>query len=281
VPRRYVGRIAQGLRGWGITTCWKPSNDRDEPARRPPAPRSAVVHGLVGAVASLVGLMAGAMMIGHAATVPVMVVAGATVMLMIACATVVHAVIRRIAAVDAGENRQGIGDTSGLLTASAWQRQAAHALAEVRQRDKSASLLMIDLDNLRLINARYGREAGDTVLGTVARLVHDDADRTGVAGRLDADNFALLLPEADAAAAADRAERIRRRVQDLHVTLPTRRGPTTVSGFSVSIGAATCPNDGTTLDELTVSADILLFAAKEGGRNQTRLARPRYRNRAA
>jgi len=67
------------------------------------------------------------------------------------------------------------------------------------------------------------------------------------------------------------AERIRRRVADLRVEIPTPDGPLTVRGLSVSVGCAAMPDGGAELRDLLEVADRALYAAKGAGRNAVRV----------
>ena len=68
------------------------------------------------------------------------------------------------------------------------------------------------------------------------------------------------------------AERIRRRVADLRVEIPTPDGPLTVTGLSVSVGCALSPGAGAELRDLLQAADKALYAAKGAGRNAVRMS---------
>ena len=64
------------------------------------------------------------------------------------------------------------------------------------------------------------------------------------------------------------AERIRRRISTISATVTTPQGRATVEGLTCSVGAASYPTAGSTLDELLLAADSATYAAKNAGRNQ-------------
>jgi GGDEF domain-containing protein len=70
------------------------------------------------------------------------------------------------------------------------------------------------------------------------------------------------------------AERLRRLVAELDVPVCTPDGNLTITGLSVSVGGASVPTDGATLDHVLKVADANLYAAKRGGRNLVRIAGP-------
>jgi diguanylate cyclase (GGDEF)-like protein len=70
------------------------------------------------------------------------------------------------------------------------------------------------------------------------------------------------------------AERLRRLVAELEVPVCTPDGNLTITGLSVSVGGASLPVDGSTLEQVLKVADASLYAAKRGGRNLVRIAGP-------
>jgi diguanylate cyclase (GGDEF)-like protein len=96
-------------------------------------------------------------------------------------------------------------------------------------------------------------------------------------GRFGGEEFVVLLPDLPAGGSGRRelwqvAERLRDRVSRLDVGVATAAGVATVTGLSVSVGGATVPADGTTLDQVLRAADTSLYAAKDAGRNLVRIA---------
>ncbi len=120
------------------------------------------------------------------------------------------------------------------------------------------ALLMADLDNLKEINDRFGHAGGDEALKTFARTLRDGIRKIDLAARLGGDEFALLLPQTDAEAAREVAERLREALVS-DVNLPQR--------FTVSFGVS-CYPEAASGEELLTSADISLYRAKKAGRNQ-------------
>lgn len=152
------------------------------------------------------------------------------------------------------------------------RRGFARALEEVA-RDSTglsgAALLVIDIDHFKRINDDYGHVLGDKVLRAVAQVLSGLVIRESISSRLGGEEFAVLLPRADAAAALAVAEEIRAAVVKLRVR---RRGRGEYVGrVSVSIGVAQAvAND--VLEALLERADGALYAAKRAGRNRVELA---------
>lgn len=124
-------------------------------------------------------------------------------------------------------------------------------------------LLMMDLDELKAINDRLGHFHGDRVLRAVGNVVSDGVRRIDTAARYGGDEFVVLLPETDPTGAFVLAEKIRIGVNDLVLDLPDD----TVRP-SMSVGVVSYPEDGSTADELMISADKAMYASKRAGKNR-------------
>ncbi len=169
-------------------------------------------------------------------------------------------------------------DKTGLLTAAAWHRQSVQQLQRLRECNGSAAVLIMDLDHFKKVNDTYGHLAGDAVLRSVAMAVQGEVREQDLVGRFGGEEFVVLLPRPDEPTYTYMelqriAERIRRSVARLGVTIPTPDGPLTINDVSVSIGGAVAPEDGASVEDLVGVADSALYAAKRAGRNTVRLGR--------
>jgi diguanylate cyclase (GGDEF)-like protein len=118
---------------------------------------------------------------------------------------------------------------------------------------------MCDVDHFKRINDTYGHERGDRVLVELAGRLRAVLRATDVAYRVGGEEFVLLLPGRDGAAAVRVAERVRRAVSDVPVAgLP----------LTVSAGVATTRAGEGSLPDLLSRADDALYAAKAAGRNR-------------
>lgn len=125
------------------------------------------------------------------------------------------------------------------------------------------SLLMINIDLFKSINDTCGRDAGDEVLKTLAKILQKHKRASDIAGRLGGEEFAVLLPDTPLESAVAAADRLRHLVADCVITVEKRRMPVTVS-----VGASTARAEMTGFDELLKEADIALYEAKRSGSNQ-------------
>ena len=127
------------------------------------------------------------------------------------------------------------------------------------------ALLLLDLDHFKQVNDQYGHAAGDQVLASVGAALRSVVRDRDFAGRNGGEEFAVLLPDTDIAAALDIAERIRATIAE--VTVPGTDVPVTVS-----VGVAGFPDHASTLERLDRLADAALYVAKRQGRNRVELA---------
>ncbi|ENZ79415.1 MULTISPECIES: sensor domain-containing diguanylate cyclase [Ralstonia] len=129
------------------------------------------------------------------------------------------------------------------------------------------AVLMIDVDDFKPYNDRYGHAAGDTALRTVARCINDSIKRPGdFAGRYGGEEFCAVLPNTDLGGAARVAESIRAAV----LAANERNAGSAYGKLTVSIGVAVHSGiaaEDDTLEDLVRLADGRLYEAKAAGRN--------------
>jgi diguanylate cyclase (GGDEF)-like protein/putative nucleotidyltransferase with HDIG domain len=124
------------------------------------------------------------------------------------------------------------------------------------------TLCLVDVDDFKRINDRFGHPAGDRVLSQIASRLR----QTGEAFRLGGDEFALLLPGYDENAALTAATSVVDRISTLELDQ--------LGAVTVSAGVATSPVHAADRDELIRLADSALYWAKEYGKNRVRAYRP-------
>lgn len=169
-----------------------------------------------------------------------------------------------------GRHRPLTDDLTGLLVRRAWEIRASQALSLAHRRREPLALLLGDLDRFKSVNDTYGHLAGDAVLrGAAEVLRRAEGALCGRYGGHGGDEFLVLLPGADAAAAAETARRLLRGVREMAVTAPVSRGTcVTITGQTVSFGlCAWDPDDPTPggLADLLLDSDVALRQAKRAG----------------
>jgi diguanylate cyclase (GGDEF)-like protein len=145
---------------------------------------------------------------------------------------------------------------TGLLNHATFEDQLERAVRD----GAPFGLIMVDLDDFRGINNSMGHQAGDGELRRIANALTLSGRESDLVFRYGGDEFAFLLPGADAAGARRLAERACAAVRGLG-------GPVTAS-----VGVATFPTDGSTSADVLVAADRACFVAKRAGRDRVATA---------
>jgi diguanylate cyclase (GGDEF)-like protein len=147
---------------------------------------------------------------------------------------------------------------TGLGNHRSFHERLQRELVVAEEEGTSLALCLVDLDDLKTINDRFGHPVGDLVLGQVASRLRQG----GESFRLGGDEFAVLLPRQEERQATAVARSIVERVAALQVN--------GVGTVTVSAGVATYPTQGSGRDELIRLADSALYWAKKDGKNRVR-----------
>ena len=126
--------------------------------------------------------------------------------------------------------------------------------------------LMIDVDNFKAINDTHGHDVGDAVLKQTAQAIKSGLRGEDVICRTGGDEFIVICPETDLAAALLCGERVRKAVADVKPTTGAPDMQCTI-GISISVGVAARGMDTPDIDALIKRADEGAYQAKQRGRN--------------
>jgi len=154
-------------------------------------------------------------------------------------------------------------ELTGLYNTRGFAIVADRLFGQAQRYKRAISVLMIDSDNLKTVNDTHGHEAGNRLLRQLAERIQAELRYTDVPARYGGDEFVLLLPETPSNGAADVAERIRDAMAGKPLVYDGKQVRSTVS-----IGVASFPEDGSTLDSIVSRADRALYKAKHDGRNR-------------
>ncbi len=170
--------------------------------------------------------------------------------------------------------RAGITDfLTGWHNRRYLQQRMREELARAQRHSAPIACLMIDVDQFKAINDGFGHLVGDNILKEISQRIETQMRSMDTAARFGGDEFAILLPDANAAAAGKLAERIRAAVaqEPFVLTAQERRS------VSISVGVAVLvpgrdQNDFKSLAErLLADADAALYRAKALGRNRVQV----------
>jgi diguanylate cyclase (GGDEF)-like protein len=158
---------------------------------------------------------------------------------------------------------------TGVWNVAGWHGVAHHEFARAKRRTgASFGVLMVDLDHFKRINDSYGHLAGDAVLKDVADTIVATVRPGDSVGRFGGEEFVVLLPDIAEPDSRAVAERIRVAISRIEVRC--RQQP--IRGLSASIGIATYPTAGATIEALLQAADAAMYRAKANGRNRVMAA---------
>jgi diguanylate cyclase (GGDEF)-like protein len=175
-------------------------------------------------------------------------------------AVVVHSLVQRnnrLVARLAAEAR--VDKLTGVLNRRGFEERAEVELERARREGAWLAAATFDIDYFKRVNDEWGHEVGDHVLERLGAVLRDESRGADVVARLGGEEFATLLPGADAAEAIGYAERVRDAfAADAGLDLPR-------ATVSAGVSAALAPSG---IDELLQPADSALYAAKRAGRDR-------------
>jgi diguanylate cyclase (GGDEF)-like protein/PAS domain S-box-containing protein len=152
---------------------------------------------------------------------------------------------------------------TGLANRRRFMELAQREFTRSRRYQGPLTMLMMDIDHFKRVNDTHGHDVGDEVLRALAATSIKALREADILGRLGGEEFGVLLPETEATAAMEVAERLRRAVEA--AAMATGGGELRIT---VSIGAASLSGDTTSVEALLKRADVALYEAKQSGRNR-------------
>jgi|GEM_PF-4534657 len=165
------------------------------------------------------------------------------------------------------ERRSQTDGLTSLKNKSFWQSRLVQEFSRLnRNPDGRSCLIILDIDFFKKINDSYGHPMGDQVIQAVAKIIRLAIRKSDVAGRIGGEEFALMLPDTDAAAAFQFAERIRSEVARLCFRHAQEKFQCTIS-----LGVAEFELGFSSARNWLECADSSLYHAKRSGRNNTKV----------
>ena len=161
---------------------------------------------------------------------------------------------------------------TGLVNHRAFHKRLEEETEAAQRSGRPLALLLLDLDNFKGFNDAYGHLAGDDVLRQVAQALRPRCRAGNTLARFGGDEFALLMPGATAADAAQAADELRAAVARVGYRPP---GYDTSIPLTLSVGAADAASDGSGRVALLEAADARLRVARSGGGDEGQAMRLR------
>jgi diguanylate cyclase (GGDEF)-like protein len=155
-----------------------------------------------------------------------------------------------------------VDPVSGLFNRRYFHTRLEEELQRAQRHKTPVALLMIDIDNFKEINDRFGHIAGDTVVKGIAEILRRSLRKFDLCSRFGGDEFAIVMPGSGPESAANIAERVRQRIEEYKAEDPELKD----LRVTVSIGlSVTYDLSGR---ELIGRADQAMYAAKRSGKNR-------------
>ena len=162
------------------------------------------------------------------------------------------------------EQRARIDELTGLFNRRHFEERLKEEVPRHSRRGDAFSVFLLDLDNFKAYNDRYGHPAGDILLNKAGKIISTSVRDADQAFRYGGDEFVVVLPLTTPNDARVVADRVRQRIAD-----EMEKGESPVT---CSIGLASYPSDGVVSGELVAVADTALYFAKSTGGNRVYLS---------
>ena len=157
---------------------------------------------------------------------------------------------------------------TGVANRRSFIDRAGHEINRAKRTGTALAVMLIDIDHFKAINDQHGHATGDLAIQAFADICRRCVRNVDLISRIGGDEFAVLLPETDAAGAMQVAERIRSEVE--RQTLPDAKGQPIA--ITASIGVVMLHAGTQHVEAALALADTALYAAKDSGRNAIRFA---------
>jgi diguanylate cyclase (GGDEF)-like protein len=160
---------------------------------------------------------------------------------------------------------------TGLHNRRHFDENARRSLELARRNERPLSVVLVDTDRFKSVNDRFGHPVGDEVLKAVAGVLKQNARKADLVARIGGEEFAILMPDAQASLAAQAAERMREALEaEVSPQVSALKGERVTASF----GVAAWEKASDRLEDLLSAADAALYRSKEQGRNRVTVAEP-------
>ena len=155
-----------------------------------------------------------------------------------------------------------VDDLTGIFNRRHFFELGEHEFHRAQRYNRPLAVIMLDLDNFKLVNDTHGHAVGDQVLRMIAERCRSNIREVDILGRYGGEEFTIILPEAGPPEAHAISERLRKHIARMPIT--TTAGPVSVT---ISLGTANLTSEVPNLSKLIDCADFAMYEAKRRGRN--------------
>ncbi len=145
---------------------------------------------------------------------------------------------------------------------------AQRQISQMQRTEVDGAMLMIDIDNFKNVNDKFGHAMGDEAISQVAFILKDNSREYDLVGRVGGEEYAMLLSPCDFEKANQIAERLRKKTEKLLISHINQ----TIS-LTISIGLTMLQKDDKNIDQVIHRADLSLYQAKSAGKNKVVVTR--------
>jgi diguanylate cyclase (GGDEF)-like protein len=157
---------------------------------------------------------------------------------------------------------------TGMANFRYFQKRLHEEIRRAERYGRSLALLIFDVDELKIINDRFGHQVGDSLLKSFGKILVEAVRSVDVVCRYGGDEFCIIMPETGRNRTRLLMERIRKRISENPFSIDEKSG---IQHYTVSIGGAVYPVDTDSAEGLVRAADLALLKAKKDGRNCCRI----------
>ncbi|BBN83598.1 GGDEF domain-containing protein [Pseudoalteromonas sp. A25] len=152
---------------------------------------------------------------------------------------------------------------TGLYNRRRLERELNYHFSAFQRHGHCVSLLMFDLDHLKVLNDTQGHQAGDQAICKVAQTCKDTLRQTDIACRFGGDEFVVILPHIKVAQATQTAQRLREAVENVFYD----KNKANKKPITISVGVTEMVTSDTSYSQALKRADVAMYDAKHNGRN--------------
>jgi diguanylate cyclase (GGDEF)-like protein len=165
-----------------------------------------------------------------------------------------------------------IDETTGLLNAATWQREAEVEYVRAQRTRTPLALARIDIDHFQAVSDTVGHAPSDRVLRGIAGTLREDLRGYDLIGRYGCDKFVVVFPQTSRDAARRISERLRDKIAGDPVVIEDGSHAGYIFRLTVSVGVAAADTPGRSFADLVAAADTALAEAQNAGGNRVGVA---------